>query len=252
MTDVDIRLRGACRRHQGADCRVDLFQRGVRHGRAGAVLVLIGVEADEMQRHKFGALAFDQLCRVAGANGIGGSAFIDGSSQGSACILLQGRDEARRGKRGDQLDIVRRQRAPIFRHVVVDGRIADTHGPADAGDDLVLGVHLIPQGRDLDVARIPVPAFVIFIQRIERDVVGNAVQRRCHAGDERGVVWIGDGRQHIAHARGIGAVFQEGAQVRHFQSAFRGVDDVRRAQAVDGDHQNRIGLGRPDCQKRRK
>ena len=136
-----------------------------------------------MHRHEFGTLVFDDVRGKPGARHVAGSFLVCRRPQRDAGVLLQARDQARRGKRGDQLEVVGRCRAPIFRHVVIDGRIADAYRPADAGDDLVIGVHHIPQGRDLDVARIPVPAARVLIQGIEGGVVGNAVHGRCHAGD---------------------------------------------------------------------
>ena len=139
-----------------------------------------------------------------------------------------------RRKRPQQLVVVVGRRAPVLRDVVGDRR-ADRHWPVDARRDEPRAVRGVPQGRRLDVLRVPHPAVLIAMQRIERRVVEDAVSGRRDARHHRRVAGIRDGGQHAGHRPCVCALGHQAAQRRNFQTVPIGVGDVLRLQAVYRD-----------------
>ena len=58
--------------------------------------------------------------------------------------------------------------------------------------------------------------------------------------EDCGVAGIGNSRQHASYAGGVGAVFQNAAEVRNFEAVLIGFQDVIRTHAINGDHQERL------------
>ena len=145
--------------------------------------------------------------------------------------------QARRGNRAQQLAVVIGTRAPQLRQVVIN-RCADAHRPHQAGRLAALVVHGLPQGGDMDVLCVPVPAVIVFPLGVEGVVRVNAVHRWRHAGDQGGMARIRDGWRYTGNTGGIAALVQEGAQCRQVQSTLFGLQHIIGAQAVDRHHQH--------------
>src|SRR4249919_260507 len=93
------------------------------------------------------------------------------------CLLEQ---SARRNS-PQQLGIVRRARPPKFRKVPGDVR-TNRDRPLNARGRPPCRSSNIPQGRYPNVFRVPIPAFLILLQRIKRSVGKYPVLRRPDAG----------------------------------------------------------------------
>src|SRR5262249_28010622 len=94
----------------------------------------------------------------------------------------------------------------------------------------------VPQCGRVNVFGIPIPAFFIFLERIEGGVGKDVVLRGPDASDERGVARVGERGDDPRPAFGGGAFFQEAAEVGNFGAVGVGGGDVVGAHAVDGNH----------------
>ena len=127
--------------------------------------------------------------------------------QRNAGLLFQLAHQARRGQGAHQLDVfvMHLGGAPIFRHIEVDGARADADRPGQAGDLAALACTASHKVRTLMSCAYQYQPLMFFCSGSKVGLFGNAVFCRPYAGDQGGVVGIGDGGQGILHAAGIDA-----------------------------------------------
>src|SRR5271165_5054461 len=69
------------------------------------------------------------------------------------------------------------------------------------------------------------------------------------AGEDGRVAGIRDGGKDSADASGVGAIFQEAAQVGNFQAVLVGLENVIRTHSVDGDQEKERLRGKREGQR---
>src|SRR5580704_5422401 len=92
---------------------------------------------------------------------------------------------------------------------VVDAAGIDADWPEDTRGSNAGSGGGLPEGWDLDVGCEPVPFILVLEERIEADVVVDAMFGRPDAGDERGMTGVSHGWQNAYDTIGIGAIVQE-------------------------------------------
>ena len=110
-----------------------------------------------------------------------------------------------------ELQILRVAGAPIFGQQKVDGRLAHGNGPVHARARQTCSMRRLPQRRNLMSSAYQIPALAIRLKRIERRVGDDAVLGRRHAGNDRRVTRISDGRDDADDSARIRAVRDEAA-----------------------------------------
>src|SRR5262249_5796711 len=107
--------------------------------------------------------------------------------------------------------------APVFRNVELHARGAYADGPTDAAHVISSLCGGLPEGRRLDILRIPIPAALVLAQRVEGFVGVDTVPGGPDAGKHRRVARIGHRRQHTAYGGRVSAVTKKAPQARNAQ-----------------------------------
>ena len=246
--DHRIGMRLHFRGDEIADEPVDRLQRGVRLRRAGARLVLGVIERGEVHRHEAGRVPGDQLGPEAGAVHVGRQVFRLAVGIRQVGGLFELADQPGRRNRIEHIAVVRMAGAPDLRKIPRHVLRCDRDRPEDVAGGEARVMRGIPQRAGLVVLRIPEPAALVDLHGIVGGVVDDAVPRRGHAGDQRGVAGIGHRRQHADDAGRIRALGEEPPQVGHLETARLGVLHIGGPQPVDGNQENGSGARFP-CER---
>jgi len=161
-------------------------------------------------------LQFDQPHGKLRAVLIAGDRFVD-AVRIRPQILLEGIEQARRGQHPQQLPVIRRSSSPVLREIPVDAR-GYGHRPVNIRSCQMSSRRDIPQRRNLDIFRIPIPAVLILAQRIKRIVGIDPVLARRSARNQGGVAGIRNRRYHSMHAGRVSTFAQKAPEVRNLQS----------------------------------
>ena len=132
---------------------------------------------------------------------------------------------------------------------------ADARGPAHRRRGEPARAQGSRQGRNCDVAGVPIPGAVRTVLRIEDPIVVDAVNGRRHAGDERRMGRKGERGQHADDAACKHALSREPLQGGHLREApfrvrFRLHPVDRDDDHVRGGPVRAGGHGQPQCRDR--
>src|SRR5437868_8534226 len=130
--------------------------------------------------------------------------------------------ESRSCERANHLQIVRREGAPILGDQVMHSPRADAHRPTYAAHRVSGAGGTFPKSGDSNILAVPVPAAQILVERIEGNVLNDAVFDGPHAGEQSSVGRISDGRQNAANAFGMRAFAQNTAKSWNLQAVLVG------------------------------
>ena len=229
------------RREQPADERVHLDERPARLGALDAVVVLKGVEGEEVEQQEArGPHGENVAGRLEGKPVLHGAERVCRAPRPVAVdgepLLRELGPEWARGVLLEQLLLVE------LGDVVGDRRHPARLGPADAGGALAARVQPVPQGLGADAHRGAIAEVLDQGARrpVEGHVADDPVPRRAHAGHDGGVAGPGDGGEDGLEAPGAGATRREPAQRRQRQ---RRVVQGARGEPVDGEHDHEGGGG---------
>ena len=233
-----VRHRRAGRAHQSPDQRIGHLDRRLRRRRIRPVVMLGVVDTGEVHRHELRLVGQQRLSK-GHALRIALHRLVDPLRIAGADAAFQPRDEAGRRQRGQQLAIVLGAGTPDLRQIFIDPRRADGHRPVDVGGRQARGMRCLPQGRHLHVRRIPIPAALVLLFGIERQVVHHAMPAGRHARHQRGVAGVGERRQHAHHPLCARALRPQAAEHGEVHAPCLRIADIAGAQAVERDHQHR-------------
>ena len=224
------------------DGGINALEGGVALRAEGAGGVLLVVEGGEVDGCEGGMLELDKARGEFGPVFVTGDGFVDAVGVGAE-FFFERIEKAWSCEDAEELAVVGRAGAPVLRKISGDAR-GDADGPVNVGGREAGIGGGVPERGDSDVFRIPIPAAIVFAERVERIVGVDAVLGGRDTGDERGVAGISDGGHDAVNAGGISAFAEEAAKSRNLQAMGVSVENVFGLEAINGDEDDGGARGR--------
>ena len=217
----------------GGESGVDALEGGVALRAEGAGGVLLMIEGGEIDGRESGMLELEESGGKFGAVFVAGDGFVDAVGVGAE-VFFERIEKTWCSEDAEKFAVVGRTGAPVLRKIIGDAR-GDADGPVNVGGREAGIGGSVPERGNFNVLGVPIPAAVVFAERIERIVGVNAVLGGRDTSDERGVAGIGDRGNDTVNAGGVRAFAEEAAKSWDLQTVDIGVKNVFGLEAVDGD-----------------